>query len=244
MTFFIMVNTKPIRAVLFCIFFLTAYSGVVIADQEHIMYQAGAFSLLEAGKYDQIITVDQMNAEGDFGLGGFEYLDGELIQLNGTVYQVTSDGVVHTPPGDTGITFMNTVIFTPDTSITISNQENRSELEELITHSLPSSDQIYAIRIDGTFQEMKIRSIPGQDEPYPPLSSVVANQSVFNLTNTTGTIIGFWFPAWMQGVNYAGYHLHFLSADQMNGGHILGCTIENGTAMIDNVTALQVIPYV
>jgi len=206
---------------------------------EDLTTQAGIFSVLEAGSYDRITTVDEMNKYGDLGVGGFEKMDGELIQLNGTIYQVTSDGVVHTPPGDTGVTFMNTVKFNPEMSHVFSNPENLTELEDELNQSFPSQDNIYAIRIDGFFPEMKVRSVPEQQKPYPPLSSVIANQSVFNLTNTTGTISGFWFPAWMQGVNYAGFHLHYISEDRTSGGHILGLTMENGTAMVDPVHSFK-----
>ncbi len=213
--------------------------AAAVTTDEDITSQAGIFSVLEAGSYDRITTVDEMNTYGDLGVGGFEKMDGELIQLNGTIYQVTSDGVVHIPPGDTGITFMNTVKFNPEMSHVFSNPENLTELEDELNQSFPSQDNIYAIRIDGFFPEMKVRSVPEQKKPYPPLSSVIANQSVFNLTNTTGTISGFWFPAWMQGVNYAGFHLHYISEDRTSGGHILGFTMENGTALVDPVHSFK-----
>ncbi|HWQ64846.1 MAG TPA: acetolactate decarboxylase [Methanospirillum sp.] len=209
-------------------------------SDEDLTSQAGVFSVLEEGNYDRHTTVDDMNKYGDFGVGGFESMDGELIQINGTVYQVTSDGVVHTPPGDTGVTFMNTVWFNPEQTHEFSGSKNLTELEDELNQSFPSRDCIYAIRVDGFFPEMKVRSVPVQQKPYPALSSVIANQSVFNLTNTSGTISGFWFPAYMQGVNYAGFHLHYISADKTAGGHILGLTIENGTAMMDPIRSVKV----
>ncbi len=218
-----------------------AFLPCVVAEKtdEDLTTQAGIFSVLETGSYDRITTVDEMNSKGDLGVGGFEKMDGELIQINGTIYQVTSDGVVHTPSGDTGVTFMNTVKFNPELTHEFNHTENLTELEDELEQSFPSRDCIYAIRIDGFFPEMSVRSIPVQQKPYPPLSSVIANQSVFNLTSSTGTISGFWFPAWMQGVNYAGYHLHYITADRTSGGHILGCTIENGTAMMDPIHSFK-----
>ena len=232
-------------ALILCCCLTLLMTGIALscaADEnidEDITSQAGVFSVLEAGRYDRITTVDEMNTKGDLGVGGFENMDGELIQLNGTIYQVTSDGVVHTPSGDTGVTFMNTVKFNPELTHEFSNPKNLTELEDELMQSFPSQDSIYAIRIDGFFPEMTVRSVPVQQKPYPPLSSVIANQSVFNLTNTTGTISGFWFPAWMQGVNYAGYHLHYISEDRTSGGHILGFTMENGTALVDPVHSFK-----
>jgi len=222
-----------ILLVLICVLgFQQAFADTSDEDQ---MSQVGIFSVLKTGDYNQITTVDEMNAYGDFGVGGFESMDGELIQLNGTVYQVTSDGVVHTPPGDTGVTFMNTVRFNPELMHKFSKPTNLSGLENELTQSFPSKDNIYAIRVDGIFPNMTVRSVPVQQKPYPPLEAVITNQSVFNLTNTTGTISGFWYPDWMDGVNYAGYHLHYISADRTAGGHILDFSMQNGTAMMDPI---------
>lgn len=222
------------------LFFTCCPSGLADTIHDDQFHQAGIFAKLNAGYYDKVTTVEAMNAAGDMGAGGFERMDGELIQMNGTVYQVTLDGVVHTPPGDTGITFMNTVWFNPKLNVTINKQEDLTTLEETLNQSFPSKDLIYAIRLDGTFPEMKVRSLPVQEKPYPLFSAVVANESEFNLTNTTGAIIGFWFPAWMQGTNYAGFHLHYLTSDHTAGGHVLGCTLENGTALIDPIDSFQV----
>jgi len=35
-----------------------------------------------------------------------------------------------------------------------------------------------------------------------------------------------------------GYHLHFLTADRSAGGHLLGCRIKRGTAMLDETPRL------
>lgn len=223
----------------FLIFFC-CQTGLAEQNPEDILYQANAFSILEAGTFDKVTTIKEMKNQGDMGVGGFEGMNGELIQLNGTIYQVTSDGTVSVPSDETGVTFMNTVKFNPKWTVDLSKPQNLTELEETLNKSFPSQDLIYAIRVDGIFPEMKVRSVPEQEEPYPPLSAVIANQSVFNLSDTTGTISGFWFPKWMQGTNYAGFHLHYLSADHDAGGHILDGAIRNGTAALDPVSTFQV----
>ena len=214
--------------------------GMTEIIRDDPLYQVSTFAILETGEYTSAITIDEMNEKGDLGVGGFADMNGELIQMNGTVYQITSDGVVHTPPGDTGVTFMDTVKFNPVLNTTISGPSNFTALKDTLSESFPLENQIYAIRLDGFFSEMKIRSLPEQEEPYPPLSHVIANQSIFDLTNTTGTITGFWFPSWMQGTNYAGYHLHYLTEDHSAGGHILECVLENGTVGIDPIRSFSV----
>ncbi len=217
-------------------------SGTLYGDETNtssLLYQAGSFAILEKGEYSEVFSIDEMNRLGDFGVGGFEDMDGELLQLDGTVYQITIDGVVNTPPGDTGVCFGNTLKFTPESSYTIQETSSLEELNTIIRESLPDPEQIYAVRVDGPFTNLSFRSIPSQEEPYPPLSAVIDNQSVFHLENATGTIAGFWFPEWMDGVNYAGFHLHFITDARDAGGHILNAESGETTLSIQEVDQLN-----
>ena len=53
------------------------------------------------------------------------------------------------------------------------------------------------------------------------------NQTTFNLNQVEGTLVGFFFPDSMNGVDAIGYHLHFLTDDHTAGGHLLECSIKN-----------------
>lgn len=97
---------------------------------------------------------------------------------------------------------------------------------------------IYAIRVDGTFRLMKVRSVPKQVKPYQKLSEVIKTQQTFEFQNIQGTLVGFYCPSYLNGVNTAGYHFHFLSDDRMHGGHVLECSIVNGKASIDLIPEL------
>lgn len=39
--------------------------------------------------------------------------------------------------------------------------------------------------------------------------------------SVAGSIVGFWSPAYMDGVSVSGLHMHFLSEDRSYGGHVL-----------------------
>jgi acetolactate decarboxylase len=47
------------------------------------------------GVYDGVQPAGEIEKHGDFGIGTFEALDGEMIAVDGRYYQVTSDGSVH-----------------------------------------------------------------------------------------------------------------------------------------------------
>src|ERR1700760_5061736 len=80
----------------------------------------------------------------------------------------------------------------------------------------------FAVRLDGQFASVRARSVPRQTPPYRPLAEVVADQHVFELTEVEGTMVGFRFPAYVEGIEVAGYHLHFVDSERRRGGHVLG----------------------
>ncbi len=85
----------------------------------------------------------------------------------------------------------------------------------------PAGASSCAIRLDGRFELVRARSVPRQEPPYRPLTEVVADQHVFELADVEGTMLGFRFPTYVEGIEVAGYHLHFVSADRSRGGHVL-----------------------
>lgn len=53
---------------------------------EDFMYQYSIIDALLAGVYDGNMTFDKLKQKGDFGVGSFNRLDGELIMNEGKVY--------------------------------------------------------------------------------------------------------------------------------------------------------------
>jgi hypothetical protein len=54
----------------------------------HTLFQVATSGALVTGVYSGAITVGQLLEHGDFGLGTFEGLDGEMVVLDGAVYRV------------------------------------------------------------------------------------------------------------------------------------------------------------
>jgi len=48
-----------------------------------------------------------------------------------------------------------------------------------------------------------------------------------------GTAVGFRLPSYMDEINVSGYHIHFISDDELSGGHLSDCIVENVTIEID-----------
>jgi acetolactate decarboxylase len=213
---------------IFCVLPLTAHSG-------EALFQYSTIDALLAGDYDGQLTSGDLKKEGNLGLGTFNALDGEMVVLDGKVYQVKVDGKVNLAPDGGKIPFAAVTTFAPKQFVTIKKAANFQELTKLIDQALPTKNIFYALKIEGRFSQVKARSVPRQTRPYPPLLKAVEKQAVFNFKDAEGTILGFRCPGYVKGVNVPGYHLHFLTRDRTQGGHVLDCALENLTIQIDPI---------
>ena len=216
------------------------YTNTPIAQRETLV-QISTIDALISGVYDGVITFKTLKEYGDFGIGTFEGLDGEMLGFDGNFYQIKADGAVY-PVSDAMMTpFASVTFFDIDLQERLPEGISYEQLEELLDDILPTSNIFYAIKIDGTFSYMKTRSVPGQEKPYPPLVEVTKNQPIFEFTDVEGTIVGFRCPTYVNGVNVPGYHLHFITAEKDSGGHVLEFKIEKAIALVDYTSEFHMI---
>src|SRR5438552_12381617 len=82
--------------------------------------QYSTINALLAGAYDGDMTFGELRRHGDFGLGTFNALDGEMIALDGGYYQITADGAVRPVRDDMRTPFAVVTQFQPSMSVTFS----------------------------------------------------------------------------------------------------------------------------
>ena len=193
--------------------------------------QIATIDSLLSGVYDGEMTLEELLKYGDFGIGTLDKLDGEMIVLDGNVYQIKADGKVYSPSLQTTTPFASVASF-PKTSlkkITVHLPLDYESAREMIDESVANNNVPVVVRMTGRFSQVKARSVPAQVKPYPPLVEVTKNQPEFELGTLDGIAVGFRLPKYVQGINVPGYHLHFLSADEKCGGHLLHLKMESGT---------------
>jgi alpha-acetolactate decarboxylase len=61
------------------------------------VYQTSTMGALLAGVYEGNVTVGELLHHGDFGLGTFNALDGEMLVLDGACYQLRNDAAPQSP---------------------------------------------------------------------------------------------------------------------------------------------------
>ncbi|HXI71519.1 MAG TPA: acetolactate decarboxylase [Verrucomicrobiae bacterium] len=199
------------------------------ATPRNSVTQIGVIDALLAGAYDGQTACGTLLRAGDTGLGTFDRLDGEMIVLDGHLYQVRADGKVYSPVPETTTPFAVVTQFRPALSRELNGGITFREFQERVDALLPNTNVVCAFRLTGTFRQMKTRSVPAQSKPYVPLLEATRHQSVFELGSCRGTVVGFRMPDFVKGINVPGYHAHFLTADRQAGGHVLEFTLDEGT---------------
>lgn len=212
------------------------------AEREpHVLFQASTIGALLDGAFEGDLTFAELAVHGDLGLGTVNRLDGEMIALDGSFYRADVDGAVHPVAPEERTPFAVVTRFEPTIDARLGDEAVEHErLLELLDALVPAGASSCAIRLDGGFELVRARSVPAQEPPYRPLTEVVAEQHVFELRDVEGTMLGFRFPAYVEGIEVAGYHLHFISADRRRGGHVLGSRSRGLRVRIDPSDDLHV----
>lgn len=209
------------------------------AQTEPSLYQVSTLRSLQEGDFDGQATCGELRRHGDLGIGTFEALDGEMVLLDGRIYQVPAEGPVRPAADSLKAPFACVTVFRPQQTLQHQSAVNLADLQKLLDLHTPSKNLFYAVRIDGTFSYVKTRSVPRQKEPYPRLLEATEHQSVFEFHDVPGTVVGFYCPAYVGGVNLPGWHLHFITADRTGGGHVLELAGSDLRAQLQTIRQLQ-----
>lgn len=205
------------------------------------VFQYSLISSLLTGVYDSTAEFGWLKTKGDFGIGTFNGVDGEMLAVDGTFYQIKSDGVAYKVKEDQLAPYATVTFFKPDHTFTLTSAMGFNAFSNEVEKTLPSRNLIYAFRVDGMFRTIKTRSVTRQNKPYQPLADVVKDQSVFNLENVKGTMVGFWFPAYANGIAVPGFHFHFITEDKKRGGHVLDFSLSRAKLQRASLSGMELV---
>jgi acetolactate decarboxylase len=194
--------------------------------ERHSLFQVSTSNALVEGVFEAAVTVGDLKRHGDFGLGTFEDLDGELIMLDGECYRATAEGVVTIPDDADGTPFAVVTEFTPDIETQLDSVLSLDELESYVDELRPSGNLFVGIRGDGVLGRVSLRAAcrAARGEG---LLDATGHQSEFDATEVAGTLVGFWAPEYSRSVAVPGYHFHFITADRSLGGHVLDLAVKD-----------------
>lgn len=206
---------------------------------ESAVYLSAPINALVEGFYVENTKIADIKEHGDFGLGTFDFLDGEMVLLDGIFFQIRSDGNVYSISDSEQSPFACVTFFNPDTFEDIDCNIKSTDFYSFLNNLIPSENMLYAIRIDGIFNYVKTRVAP-KSENYRTLVEATKNQPIFDFYDVHGTLAGFYTPRFMESLNAPGYHLHFLTEDRRHGGHLIECSLKKVRIGIQHVPKLEV----
>ena len=213
------------------------------ADRESIA-QIALLQSLAQGYFGGTVTAGELRALGDTGIGTFEGLNGEMIVLDGKVYQALGDGRVIVCPDETIIPYATVTFFDKDIAVKLENIKDKAALEKVLNDAVKKhgANSFYMIKMPAEFSSILYRSEYGSQKPYPTLVEALKDkQTEFTEKNIKGTLVGLYCPSYMGELNSVGWHFHFLSEDKKKGGHILELSLKKATAHLDQTDKFNMI---
>ena len=205
------------------------------------LWQVSLINALMQGDYDGTVSVGDLLMIGDTGIGTFDRLDGEMIMLDGVVYKAKADGRVDIQPDPetvpfAAVTYFDNDIAQQDIAGMGSIDAIKAYLDDLVHQETGDYNRFYVAVIEGKFNSVHVRSVPEQIKPYKPLSEVAETQPEYIYESLEGTIVALRCPAFVEGVNVPGWHLHFISKDKTKGGHMLNVDLLIGKLRMDVIS--------
>lgn len=217
-------------------------TGVLPTDlptTRHTFFQNSLMSALLDGIYDGEMNVGEILGHGNFGIGTFDGLDGEMIIVDGVCWQVRSDGSAVRASMNQRSPYTVVTNFVPHIVRQAPKDITRAELSPVIDTMLPSQNFMYALRITGEFEWVKTRTVVKQERPYPKMVEATEADGSVDFENVKGTIAGFRTPVYEKGISVPGCHVHFLAEGGRGGGHVLDFKVKHATIELCPGTDLQ-----
>ncbi|WKY47246.1 acetolactate decarboxylase [Eubacteriaceae bacterium ES3] len=187
---------------------------------QNVLYQ---FSTLEAFTnkgYDGKLTIERLKKFGDTGLGTFNGLDGELMLIDGQVYQADGDCFIKAINNQKKIPFAVMGFLEVSENIVLKSLPGMKECGQALDQAIAGDDPIVLAVLRGDFPDLILHSVWPQEKPYQSLSEIVSKQKVVKLKRQKGTMIGIRCPLSAKGRNVVGWHFHYISDDKTIGGHV------------------------
>ncbi|MBQ9614607.1 MAG: acetolactate decarboxylase [Lachnospiraceae bacterium] len=208
------------------------------------MYQVSTLQALALGYSKAVITVEELLREGDTGLGTFEDVNGEMILMDGHCYRADQEGNVTLVPQETGVPFAAVAKLYGEQEFELKDMQDIKSVREELTRKIEERfglNSMHVVRIDGVFEKVDARSEAPYRSHHVTLKEMLGKtQKAFIFENIRGSLIGVYFPDYMDGINMPGWHLHFLSEDRSKGGHVFDVSVREGISKVDKITNIYI----
>ena len=191
-----------------------------------------------------VVPVSELLKHGDIGLGTFEDVNGEMIVADGECWRATEDGTVWRAEPDMGVPFASVAKAGYSVDFEIEGIKDIGELKELLTLKIEEDfglNSMHIVRIDGEFDRVCARSESAYRSHHVDLKDILSKtQRDFMFENIAGTLVGIYYPDYMDGINAPGWHVHFLSEDRTKGGPVFDLELARGRIRLAKINKIEI----
>ena len=213
---------------------------LALKSSQNTVFQLSTAVALLQGVYDGSMTIAQLAKKGNFGLGTFVNLDGEMIALDGTFYYIDAAGKAQKSQHNQELPFALVTRFGAENTFNIEQVSGYTELKTKVIDGIHNPNIPYAIRIKGKFKKQFVRSLKPQLKPYQTMEVAVKEQTEIEIKEVEGDMVGFWFPEYLENVSITGFHFHFIDSERLQGGHVLDVFVTEAKVSIQPLHDLTI----
>lgn len=212
--------------------------------KSNTIYQVSTLQALALGYSRAVVKVQEFIEHGDTGLGTFENVDGEMIVVDGVCYQARQDGSVVPTDGEAGVPFAVVGSLKNGRSFKIEEKKDIDAIKLELTLRIEEDfglNSIHIARIDGFFDIVHARAGAPYRSQHVTLKNILSKtQKNFCFEQLYGTLVCVYYPDYMDGINAAGWHLHFISADRQLGGHVFKVSMRSGECLLQKMDRIEI----
>ena len=117
----------------------------------HTLFQTSTIDALLDGNYEGDVSFAELGTQGDFGLGTFDALDGEMIGLDGAFYQASADGRAYEVDKRMKTPFAVVTFFEPEEILPLTTPINYTVLRAYLDEVVGDRATCQAVRVEGHF---------------------------------------------------------------------------------------------
>ncbi len=208
------------------------------------MFQVSTLQALALGYSKTVITVGELMKHGETGLGTFEDVNGEMIAIDGKCYRAMEDGTVEETSCTRGVPFSSVAYMEDCREFDLSGNYDMTGLKNELNNRIEEDfalNSMHVIQIHGTFEKIYARSEAPYKAHHVTLKEMLeTTQTSFEFSRITGTLVGVYYPDYMDGINAAGWHLHFIDDNRTKGGHVYDLKMSYGNVRLARKNSIEI----
>lgn len=208
--------------------------------KQSTLFQVGTYTSLVHGVYHGEYTFAELAKHGDFGLGTFDGINGEMAAFDGVFYKLQEDGILKIANPDDITPFANVTFFNPTEQLAIQHIKNFEHLIQTIETNLTNKNVPHALRFDAHCDYVNFSIVRGQKKPYPPITEVQKTKIIEIKKDIAGTMIGFWIPKYFSPVAKTGLHLRFITENRTTGGQLHDIALKQATIHLQPLHKIEI----